>query len=231
MILQIDPSWKSLLQNEFEKPYFALIKEKLDQEKKQNYVVYPAEPLWFNAFSATSFDQLKVVILWQDPYHGAGQAMGLSFSVPTWVPLPPSLKNIYKELQDDLGHPVPSSWDLTKWSQEEGVLLLNAFLTVRAWVPSSHQWFGREIFTDTVIRFISEKKEHVVFMLWGNFAKSKKSLIDTKKHLVLEAAHPSPFSAYNGFFGCKHFSRTNQYLQDNWIQPVDWKISSPNRLL
>lgn len=228
MDVQIDSSWKTTLQPEFEKSYFAIIKEKLDEEVKNN-VIYPPEPLWFNAFSATPFDQLKVVILWQDPYHGAGQAMGLSFSVPVWVPLPPSLKNMYKELQDDLGHSISSTGDLTSWARQ-WVLLLNAFLTVRAWVPASHQWFGREYFTDAVIRTVSEKKEHVVFMLWGNFAKSKRSLIDTNKHLVLEAAHPSPFSAYNGFFGCKHFSRTNEYLQDNWIQPIDWKISSPNKL-
>lgn len=228
MKIQIDNSWKKILQQEFEKPYFTILKEHIDKEKEE-YVIYPPEELWFNAFITTPFEKVKVVILWQDPYHGIGQAMGLSFSVPAWVALPPSLKNIYKELQSDIWDTISSIGDLTHWA-EQWVLLLNAFLTVRAWLPASHEWFWRERFTDAVIHAISEKKERVVFLLRGNFAKTKKSLINLDKHLVLEAPHPSPFSAHNGFFGCKHFSKTNQYLETSWIEPIDWKIDLPARL-
>lgn len=192
-------------------------------EEKKQYTIYPPANLIFNAFDTTPFDKVKVVILGQDPYHGTGQAMGLSFSVPKGIALPPSLKNIYQEIHTDVGLDIPKSGDLT-YRAEQGVLLLNAILTVRANTPASHQQIGRQQFTDAVIQHISNEKEHVVFMLWGNFARGKKILIDTTKHLVLEAPHPSPFSVHSGFFGCKHFSKANDYLEKNAIEPIDRRV-------
>ncbi|HTF03362.1 MAG TPA: uracil-DNA glycosylase [Bacteroidia bacterium] len=216
---QIHESWKNVLQTEFSKPYFSTLKEFLVIEKQQN-VVYPPGPLIFNAFNQTPFDKVKVVILGQDPYHGPGQANGLCFSVSTGIKHPPSLVNIFKEMQKDLNVPYPKTGDLTAWAQE-GVLLLNTSLTVRAHTPASHQGKGWEEFTDSVIRSLSEKRSGVVFILWGRHAQNKKPLIDLSKHFVLECAHPSPFSA-NGFFGCRHFSKTNYLLTQNGQTPVNW---------
>jgi uracil-DNA glycosylase len=221
--VQIDESWKQLLDDEFQQPHFAAIKQFLLKEKEQGVTIYPPGPLIFHAFNLTPFDQLKVVILGQDPYHGKGQAHGLCFSVPDGVPPPPSLQNIFKELQADLGVPVPKSGNLTGWAKQ-GVMLLNALLTVRANQPASHHNIGWERFTDAVIRKISDGKTGVVFLLWGKFAQEKQSLIDLGKHDVLKAAHPSPYSANNGFFGCRHFSRTNELLETNGIAPVDWRL-------
>lgn len=219
----IHDSRKQVLQAEFDKPYFSDIKNKLLEEKQQ-YTIFPPAKLIFNAFDTTPFDNVEVVILGQDPYHGPWQAMGLSFSVPDGVKLPPSLKNIYKEITDDVWCSMNvASGNLTWWAQQ-WVLLLNAFLTVRNGEPASHQKLWREVFTDAVIKIISEKKDHVVFLLWWNFARSKKSLIDTSKHVVLEAPHPSPFSVHTGFFGCKHFSQTNKQLTDWWKKVIDWQI-------
>lgn len=222
MEVKIDNSRKEVLQGEFEKPYFADIKNKLIEDRKI-YTLYPPVTLIFNAFDTTPFENVKVVILGQDPYHWPGQAMWLSFSVPEWIPLSPSLKNIYKEIEDDIWIKQSSSWDLTPWAKQ-WVLLLNAFLSVRDGQPASHQKIWRELFTDAVIKTISEKKDHVVFILWWNFARSKKVLIEANKHLVLESAHPSPLSAYNWFFWSKHFGKTNEYLKKYWLKEIDWKI-------
>ena len=195
----------------------------LKTEKAQGKIIYPPGSLIFNAFNKTPFDNVKVVILGQDPYHGAGQAHGLCFSVQDGIPPPPSLVNIFKELHDDIGIDIPRTGNLTHWA-EQGVFLLNASLTVRAGEPMSHAKIGWAQFTDTVIKTISEKKKNVVFLLWGKFAQEKKILIDEAKHLILKAAHPSPLSAYAGFLGCKHFSKTNTFLMSKGIDPVDWKI-------
>lgn len=217
----MEESWKEVLKDEFEKPYF----KELAQFVKEEYTstkVYPHPKNIFSAFKLTPFDQVKVVILGQDPYHGAGQAHGLSFSVAEGVRNPPSLQNIYKELERDLGTKVDaSSGDLTRWAAQ-GVLLLNSTLTVRAGSPGSHQGKGWEQFTDAVITVLSDKREHLVFILWGNYAKAKGAHIDRTKHLVIESAHPSPFSAYTGFFGSKPFSATNHFLQAHSITPIDW---------
>ena len=218
---KIHESWLEVLRNEFEAPYFSALKDFLVEEKKR-YQVYPPGPLIFNAFNSTPFDQVKVVILGQDPYHGEGQAHGLCFSVPHGIKPPPSLINIFKELQSDLGIPLPLHGNLQSWAAQ-GVLLLNATLTVRANTPLSHSGKGWEIFTDNVIRKISEKKEHVVFLLWGKHAQSKETLIDLNKHHVLKAAHPSPYSA-NGFFGCRHFSQTNELLKLHGLPEIDWRL-------
>lgn len=223
MDVQIEQGWKQILQDEFSKPYFEQIALFLKAEKKAGKVIYPPGPLIFNAFNTTPFDNVKVVILGQDPYHGPGQAHGLCFSVPYGVQPPPSLVNIFKEIQQDLGLPVPNHGNLEKWAQQ-GVLLLNASLTVEAHQPMSHSNVGWHHFTDDVIRIISEKKEHVVFILWGSFAKTKAELIDKNKHLILTAAHPSPLSAYNGFFGCRHFSKANDWLQAKGISAIDWSL-------
>lgn len=223
MAVKIEESWKEVLEDEFKKPYFKQIVEHLKTEKTQGKTIYPPGPLIFNAFEKTPVDNVKVVILGQDPYHGPRQAMGLSFSVPKGIPPPPSLINIFKELNDDVGVPVPNHGDLTKWA-EQGVMLLNASLTVRAGEPMSHAKIGWHLFTNCVINKISEVKEHVVFLLWGKFAQEKIELIDTKKHHVLKAAHPSPLAANNGFFGCKHFSKTNSYLVKQGIDPIDWAL-------
>ncbi|MDR2847489.1 MAG: uracil-DNA glycosylase [Bacteroidales bacterium] len=219
---QIEESWLAVLAEEFEKPYFAALKTFLVEEKRQ-YTVYPPGQLIFNAFAHTPFHKVKVVILGQDPYHGSGQAHGLCFSVPDGVSPPPSLVNIFKEIQNDLGIPPSQSGNLELWA-DRGVFLLNATLTVRAATAGSHQNKGWEQFTDRVIALLSAQHEHLVFILWGNYARAKKTLIDRQKHLILEAAHPSPFSAYNGFFGCKHFSQANAYLQQNGKEPIEWKL-------
>jgi len=222
--VNIHPSWKEVLSDEFQQPYFATIKQFLVQEKKAGNTVYPPGNLIFNAFNATPFEEVKVVILGQDPYHGPGQAMGLSFSVQHNVGVPPSLINIYKELETDLDFKVPGHGDLTAWANQ-GVFLLNASLTVRAREANSHQKIGWQKFTDAVIRNLSSKREGIVFLLWGGFAKKKASLIDKERHHVLTSGHPSPLSANRGYwFGNKHFSKTNELLKSQGKQPVNWQF-------
>lgn len=223
MDVKIEAGWKEVLKQEFNKPYFLQIVTFLRTEKMAGKNIYPPGSLIFNAFNTTPFEKVKVVLLGQDPYHGKGQAHGLSFSVQEGVPPPPSLINIFKELHNDTGVPIPISGNLIHWAAQ-GVLLLNASLTVRANEPMSHAKLGWADFTDAVIKKISDKKENVVFLLWGKFAQEKQVLIDEMKHCVLKAAHPSPFSANNGFFGCHHFSKTNEYLVSNGIDPIDWKL-------
>lgn len=223
MNVKMEASWKEVLKDEFKKPYFKNITEHLKTEKEQGKVIYPPGSLIFNAFEKTPFDDVKVVILGQDPYHGPGQAMGLSFSVPDGVPPPPSLINIFKELHEDVGIPIPKTGNLTPWAKQ-GVFLLNASLTVRAGEPMSHSKIGWHTFTDSVIKLLGEEKEHLVFLLWGKFAQQKTELIDTKKHHILKAAHPSPLAANNGFFGCRHFSKTNTYLMKHHSHPIDWAL-------
>ena len=220
MDIKIEPSWKEALKDEFEKPYFKGLTEFVRGEYLKAKV-FPPPKFIFHAFELCPFDTVKVVILGQDPYHGDGQAHGLCFSVPEHVSMPPSLQNIYKEIVSDIGGAMPTHGNLEHWAKQ-GVLLLNATLTVRAHSPASHQGKGWEEFTDAVIKTLSEKKEHLVFLLWGNYAKKKSELIDWEKHLVLEAAHPSPFSAHSGFFGCKHFSQTNAYLKKHGTEPIAW---------
>jgi uracil-DNA glycosylase len=224
MSAALEPGWLNVLEEEFEKDYMKSLKAFLLTEKQSGVTVYPKGSEIFNAFNHTKFDDLKVVILGQDPYHGDGQAHGLSFSVQKGVGIPPSLKNIYKELVTDLENFVtPQHGNLMKWA-DEGVLLLNATLTVRAREAGSHQGKGWEIFTDQVIKELSDKKEGLVFLLWGKFAQNKSVLIDSTKHTILAAAHPSPFSAYNGFFGSRHFSKTNEILISQGKAPIDWQI-------
>jgi uracil-DNA glycosylase len=218
--IKIEDSWKDALKDEFEKPYFKELTKFVHDEYKTK-AIYPPPKFIFNAFNLCSFEKTRVVILGQDPYHGAGQAHGLCFSVPENIPLPPSLKNIYKEIQNDLEIKTSETGNLERWSKQ-GVLLLNATLTVRAATPGSHQHQGWEDFTGAVIAALSEKKEHLVFLLWGKYAQEKGAAINHEKHLVLTAAHPSPFSAYNGFFGCKHFSKTNEYLKNQKEKPIVW---------
>jgi uracil-DNA glycosylase len=218
----IEKGWKEILWEEFQSPYFSELKEFLVEEKK-SFTIYPPGNHIFNAFQHTPYDQVKVVVLGQDPYHGTGQAHGLCFSVPHGIPQPPSLVNIFKELQADLNIPVPSHGNLEKWA-DQGVLLLNATLTVRASQAGSHQNKGWETFTNRVIEKISAMKSGVVFLLWGRYAQAKENLIDGQKHLILKAAHPSPFSAYSGFFGCRHFSKTNEYLEKQGITGIDWNL-------
>lgn len=220
---QIEQSWKDIMEEEFEKPYFTELKDFLVREKSQ-YAVYPPGPSIFEAFNKTPFDKVKVVLLGQDPYHGPGQAHGLCFSVPDGISFPPSLQNILIELKNDIGIQMPSKGNLTDWA-ERGVLLLNATLTVRANAAGSHQGKGWEIFTDAVIRKLSDKREKLVFLLWGKFAQDKRRLIDTSRHYILEAPHPSPLSAYRGFFGCKAFSRTNEILVNAGVGQIDWRLS------
>lgn len=212
MDVQIHPSRKAILHDEFTKPYFSVIKEQLLKDKKNNITIYPPWPFIFNAFNLTPFDELKVVILGQDPYHGPGQAHGLAFSVPDWVKQPPSLQNIFKEIHNDLWIPIPSSGNLERRARQ-WVFLLNAMLTVRAGNPASHQDIGWQQFTDAVIKMLSEKKTWLMFLLWWSFAQSKENLIDQTKHTILKAPHPSPFSVHKGFFGCKHFSKVNEMLR------------------
>lgn len=216
-------SWAKMLKTEFEKSYISALSTFLEKERASS-TIYPKESEVFNAFNLTSFENTKVIILGQDPYHGANQAHGLSFSVNYGVKTPPSLANIYKELKTDIDFSVPSHGNLTTWATQ-GVLLLNATLTVRAGEPGSHQKKGWEPFTDSIIKLISDKKEHCVFLLWGNFAKSKSTLIDLEKHLVLTAAHPSPLAG-GAFFGSKHFSKTNEYLISKEKEPINWALPS-----
>ncbi len=223
MDVKMEEGWKHVLHNEFSKPYFQQAVTFIKTEKAQGKTIYPPGSLIFNAFNTTPFDKVKVVLLGQDPYHGYGQAHGLSFSVPDGVAPPPSLINIFKELHTDIGMPVPKTGNLTKWATQ-GVLLLNAVLTVRANEAASHAKIGWMDFTNAVISKISEQKESVVFLLWGKFAQEKQMLIDETKHHVLKAAHPSPLSAHNGFLGCRHFSKTNQYLTQQKIDPIDWLL-------
>jgi len=220
--VSIETSWKNLLWQDIKQPYFDELNQYLHEAKKAGKKVYPPGKHIFRAFELTPLAEVKAVILGQDPYHNPGEAMGLSFSVPREVKIPPSLKNIYKEIERDLGHPLASHGDLTKWAQH-GVLLLNAMLTVEHKKAGSHRKIGWQKFTDAVISRLSENKDSLVFLLWGNFAKSKKDLIDSEKHLILEAAHPSPL-ARNAFNNCKHFSKTNSFLRNNGQKEIDWCI-------
>ncbi len=222
MDVQIEDSWKRALAGEFEKPYFARLVSYLHQEKASGARIFPPGKQIFKAFELTPVDQVKAVILGQDPYHGPGQAEGLSFSVPENIPAPPSLKNIFTEIENDLGIRMSGYPHLEKWARQ-GVLLLNAVLTVRAGAPASHSRIGWTEFTDAVIKYISDNREGVVFLLWGNFARSKKALVDTSRHYVLEAAHPSPL-ARGAFFGCRHFSKTNRLLEAQGKTPIDWQL-------
>ncbi|WP_276485466.1 uracil-DNA glycosylase [Paraflavitalea pollutisoli] len=223
MEVKIDDSWKQVLKEEFKRDYFTQIVGHLKLEKAGGKTIYPPGGLIFNAFNLTPFHAVKVVVIGQDPYHGQGQAHGLSFSVQDGVKPPPSLVNIYKEIHNDIGLPIPKHGNLTKWA-EQGVLMLNASLTVRAGEPMSHSRIGWADFTDAVIRKVSEQKKGVVFLLWGKFAQAKQELIDETKHQVLKAAHPSPYSADSGFFGCRHFSKTNEYLVQEGLDPIDWSL-------
>lgn len=220
MDVKIEPSWKSVLQPEFDKPYFSALTDFVRAEYAL-HKVYPPASLIFNAFNLCPFDKVKVVLLGQDPYHEPGQAHGLCFSVNDGVPFPPSLRNIFAEIATDQGKEVPQSGNLTRWA-EQGILLLNATLTVREHAAGSHQRRGWEEFTDAVIRTISQQREHVVFILWGSYAQSKASLIDTTRHCVLRSAHPSPLSAYRGFFGNHHFTLTNDYLKKHGYDQINW---------
>ena len=220
--VRIESGWKEALREEFLSEYFAKIKENLLAAKARE-IVYPPGNLIFNAFNLTPFERVRAVILGQDPYHGAHQAMGLSFSVPRGVRIPPSLVNIYKEIKSDLGISEPESGDLSYWAKQ-GVLLLNASLSVGANRANSHSGFGWQIFTDAVIKILSERRQSLVFMLWGNFAKAKSALIDAQKHLILTAAHPSPLAG-GAFFGCRHFSRCNEYLRAHGLGEIDWDLN------
>ena len=222
MMVHIGNDWDALLKEEFEKEYYQNLRKFLVDEYN-HYTIYPNMYDIFNALKYTSRDNLKVVILGQDPYHGAGQAHGLCFSVQKGITPPPSLKNIYKELQNDLGCSIPSHGELTKWAKQ-GVLLLNTSLTVREGKPNSHSKKGWEILTDKIISLVNEKEEPVVFLLWGRNAHSKETLITNKHHLILKCAHPSPLSAYNGFFGCRHFSKCNAFLKEHNLSTIDWQI-------
>lgn len=223
-VIQIDSSWKNILREEFQKPYFEQIKSFLEQEKNNWSVIYPKWSDIFNAFNQTPFDEVKVVVLGQDPYHGEGEAHWLCFSVQDGIRIPPSLRNIFKELVTDIpGFVSPVSGNLLAWAQQ-GVFLLNATLTVRKDTPNSHKDAGWQQFTDAVIKKISDKKEYIVFILWWAYAQSKINLIDQDKHLVLQSPHPSPFSAHKWFFGCKHFSKTNKYLSAHWKKEINWQL-------
>jgi uracil-DNA glycosylase len=223
MEVKIEKSWKKALKKEFSASYFQSIPLHLKVEKSQGKIIYPPGSLIFNAFNTTPLDKVKVVILGQDPYHGKGQAHGLCFSVPHGVQPPPSLANIFKELVEDVGIPMPQHGNLTHWA-EQGVFLLNASLTVRAAEPMSHAKIGWADFTNAVIKTISDQRKNIVFMLWGKFAQEKRMLIDEVKHLVLRSVHPSPLSAHAGFFGCRHFSQANTYLMKNGVDPIDWRL-------
>ena len=221
----IETSWKEALFTEFQKDYFKSLKTFLVEERKK-FILYPPASRIFAAFNYTPFDKVKVVIIGQDPYHGTGQANGLCFSVSDGIPQPPSLQNIFKEIHSDLGIPIPKTGNLESWAKQ-GILLLNASLTVRSNQAGSHQKQGWEEFTDAAIRSLSEKRKGLVFLLWGKFAQAKELLIDTTKHHVLKAPHPSPFSVHSGFFGCKHFSKTNELLKKEKQEKIDWSLT-PN---
>lgn len=222
MNVRIDESWRRVLQTEFDKPYFELLTDFVRQEYRTKQI-FPPAGLIFNAFDSCPFDKVKVVIIGQDPYHDIGQAHGLCFSVKDGVRVPPSLQNIYKEIETDLGHPsvCAPSGNLQHWA-EQGVLLLNATLTVEAHRAGSHQNKGWEVFTDAVIEALARQRQHIVYLLWGAYAQRKAAFVPSKNNLILKAAHPSPLSAYNGFFGCKHFSKTNQYLLSQGETPIEW---------
>ena len=220
MDVKIEQSWKNCLAEEFEKPYFEQLTGFIHDEYRKN-TIYPPGSLIFNAFDHCPFDKVKVVLLGQDPYHEPGQAHGLCFSVQSGTRFPPSLINIFKEIQSDLGKPMPENGDLTRWA-DQGVLLLNATLTVRAHTAGSHQNKGWEIFTDAVIQCLATQREHIVYILWGSYAQRKGAIIDTSKNRVLQSPHPSPLSASRGFFGNKHFSKANEYLKETGQNPVDW---------
>ena len=221
MDVKIEQSWKEVLEGEFAKEYFSRLTQFVKEEYGGGTPIYPPARLIFNAFDHCPFNKVKVVILGQDPYHGAGQANGLCFSVNKGIPFPPSLLNIFKEIQSDLGTPIPQDGDLTRWS-DQGVLLLNATLTVAAHRAGSHQGKGWETFTDAVVKALNERREKLVFLLWGAYARRKGEIIDRSRHCVIESAHPSPLSAHNGFFGSNPFGRANEYLAANGIDPVDW---------
>ena len=220
MNVRIEDSWRQVLQPEFDKPYFELLTTFVRQQY-QTRQCFPPARLIFNAFDSCPFNQVRVVIIGQDPYHDVGQAHGLCFSVNEGIPIPPSLMNIYKEIQRDLGKPIPASGNLQRWA-DQGVLLLNATLTVEAHRPGSHQGKGWEELTDAAIQALNEQREHLVFMLWGSYAQRKGQFINRRKHLVLETSHPSPLSVYRGFDGCAHFSKANAYLTQHNLQPIDW---------
>ncbi|KKR05987.1 MAG: Uracil-DNA glycosylase [candidate division WS6 bacterium GW2011_GWF2_39_15] len=220
MDVKLEESWKTLLKDEFDKEYFKYLTTFVREQYKTKKI-YPPASLIFNALNLCSFDNVKVVILGQDPYHGYNQANGLSFSVNDGIPIPPSLQNIYKEIKSDIGVTVPKSGNLQRWAKQ-GVLLLNATLTVQAGIANSHQGYGWEEFTDAIVKVVSEQKEHVVFILWGSYAQKKGAVIDESKHLILNSPHPSPFSADRGFFGSKPFSKTNEYLTKHKLNPINW---------
>jgi len=219
--IRLQPGWKNCLQDEFHQPYMQELRSFLLQRKKQGAVIYPPGALIFNALDSTPFEQVKVVILGQDPYHGPGQAHGLCFSVPDGVQTPPSLVNIFKEIESDLGVPCKSNGNLQRWA-EQGVLLLNAVLTVERGHAGSHQGKGWERFTDRIVAELNQHRNNLVFLLWGSYAAKKGDSIDSSRHLVLKAPHPSPLSAHRGFFGCRHFSRANNYLQEHGLEPIHW---------
>jgi uracil-DNA glycosylase len=221
--VQLEPSWLAPLQGEFQQPYMTALRDFLRHEKAARKTIFPPGEQFFNAFALTPLPDVKVVILGQDPYHGPGQAHGLCFSVPDGVPPPPSLKNIFKEIHDDLGLPIPVQGNLTAWAQQ-GVLLLNSVLSVEARKAASHQGRGWEQFTDKVIETVARERDSVVFMLWGSYAQRKGAFIDASRHCVLKAPHPSPLSAHRGFFGCRHFSAANRYLEARGVEPVDWRL-------
>lgn len=222
MTVRIENSWKEALRDEFDKEYFAGLSRRIHEEKAAGKLIFPPGPQIFRAFELTPLDRVKVVILGQDPYHGYGQATGLCFSVPEGVPAPPSLRNIFKEIEDETGMRMSGSPDLEPWARQ-GVLLLNAVLTVRSGEPASHSAYGWQEFTDAVIRTVSDRRDGVVFLLWGNYARSKRALVDTSRHYVLEAAHPSPL-ARGAFFGCGHFTKTNELLKGSGKTPIDWQL-------
>lgn len=222
--VQIEESWKNALESEFSQPYFLAIRQFLKSEKANGKIIYPPGSLIFNAYNLTPFDSVKVIILGQDPYHGTGQAHGLCFSVQQGVKPPPSLVNIYKELKTDIsGFQIPQHGNLESWAKQ-GVFLLNAMLTVEKDKPASHKEIGWQNFTDAAIRALSKNREHLVFILWGSFAQQKSEFIDSSKHLILKAPHPSPFSADRGFFGCKHFSKANAYLLEHHSEQINWNL-------
>ena len=221
--IKLEPGWKEALREEFDKPYMEALSEFLRTEKAAGKVIYPPGPLIFNALNSTPLDQVKVVIIGQDPYHGPGQAHGLCFSVQPGVPAPPSLVNIFKELKRDLNIDIPSHGYLQSWA-DQGVLMLNTTMTVERATANAHAGKGWQFFTDRVIEIVSEHQPHLVFLLWGAHAQSKQKLIDATKHLVLTSVHPSPLSAYRGFLGCGHFSRTNKYLEQNGEAPIEWRL-------
>lgn len=221
--IQLDESWLKRLGPEFEKPYMKELKSFLTEQKKQQKTIFPRGDQYFAALNHCPFEKVKVVVIGQDPYHGPGQAHGLSFSVQKGVPQPPSLQNIFKELQSDLGVQPPKHGDLTAWA-DQGVLLLNAVLTVESGQANSHQGKGWEIFTDRIVQLLNEEREGLVFLLWGSYAQKKAAMVDRKKHFVITSVHPSPLSSYRGFFGSKPFSKINQYLESHQKNPINWKI-------